>query len=75
MALLKLADKYSAQRLESACARALSYTTRPSLKSVQAILKSGQDKLFESEPAPETTSAASQYGFTRGAEYYKRRDD
>lgn len=75
MALLKLADKYSAQRLESACARALSYTTRPSLKSVQAILKSGQDKLFESEPAPETTSVASQYGFTRGAEYYKRRDD
>lgn len=75
MALLKLADKYSAQRLESACARALSYTERPSLKSVQAILKSGQDKLFKSEPAPETISAASQYGFTRGAEYYKRRDD
>jgi hypothetical protein len=75
MALLKLADKYSAQRLESACAKALSYTERPSLKSVQAILKSGQDKLFKSEPAPETISAASQYGFTRGAEYYKRRDD
>jgi len=75
MALLKLADKYSAQRLESACARALSYTARPSLKSVQAILKSGQDKLLESEPAPETISATSQYGFTRGAEYYKRRDD
>lgn len=75
MALLKLADKYSAGRLEAACARALSYTARPSLKSVQAILKSGQDKLFESKSAPETTSAASQYGFTRGAEYYKRRDD
>ncbi|OPX84249.1 MAG: Integrase core domain protein [Pelotomaculum sp. PtaB.Bin104] len=75
MALLKLADKYSAQRLEAACARTLSYTARPSLKSVQAILKSGQDKLFEREPAPETTSAASQYGFTRGAEYYKRRND
>jgi hypothetical protein len=75
MALLKLADKYSAQRLESASVRALSYTVRPSLKSVQAILKSGQDRLLESEPVPETTSAASQYGFTRGAEYYKRRDD
>ncbi len=75
MALLKLADKYSVQRLEAACVRALSYTTRPSLKSVQAILRSGQDKLSETTPALETASAASQYGFTRGAEYYKRRND
>lgn len=75
MALLKLADKYSLQRLEAACARALFYTARPSLKSIQAILKSGQDKLIESEPFSKTISATSQYGFTRGAEYYKRRDD
>jgi hypothetical protein len=75
MALLKLSDKHSPQRLEAACSRALTYTERPSLKSVQAILKSGQDKLVQSEPTPETASAVSQYGFTRGAEYYKRRDD
>jgi hypothetical protein len=75
MTLLKLTDKYSSQRLESACARALSYTARPSLKSIQSILKSGQDKLSDSKPAPESTSNSSQYGFTRGAEYYKRRDD
>lgn len=75
MALLKLADKYSLQRLEAACARALFYTARPSLKNIQAILKSGQDKLIESEPFSETISATSQFGFTSGAEYYKRRDD
>lgn len=75
MALLKLSEKYSPQRLEMACARTLSFTVRPSLKSVQSILKSGQDKLSESESVPQTTSAPSQYGFTRGAEYYKRRDD
>lgn len=72
MALLKLADKYSVKRLEAACAKALSYTVHPSLKSVQAILKSGQDKLMECNPVPETPPETSQYGFTRGAEYYKR---
>ena len=46
MALLKLADRYSSQRLESACRKALSYTSSPSLKSVQSILTSGQDKLL-----------------------------
>ena len=51
MALLKLADRYSPQRLENACRKALSYTASPSLKSVQSILKSGQEKLlaFQSE--------------------------
>lgn len=75
MALLKLADKYSVERLEAACAKTLSYTVRPSLKNVQAILKSGQDKLLDNKPVPETPPEASRYGFTRGAEYYKRRDN
>lgn len=68
MGLLKSADKYSSERLESACKRALEYTPHPSLKHIQAILASGQDK-FETES--ESTSS-SQYGFTRGAEYYGR---
>lgn len=72
MALLKLADKHSVERLEAACSKALSYTARPSLKSIQAILNSGQDRI--PEKASDHPSEASQYGFTRGAEYYKRRD-
>lgn len=71
MALLKLADKYSVARLEAACAKALSYTPRPSFKNIFAILKSGQDKIIDTEPAP---SNAGEYGFTRGADYYTRRD-
>ena len=70
MGLLKLADKYSAERLENACRKALSYTPRPSLKNIQAILGSGQDKIQEET---KTTSSSSQYGFTRGADYYDRR--
>ena len=71
MALLKSAEKYSNARLEVACKLALSFTTTPSLKSIQSILRSGQDTLTE-EPEQ---SKPSPYSFTRGAEYYKRRDD
>jgi len=38
MGLLKLAEKYSEKRLESACEKALSYTPHTSLKSVKGIL-------------------------------------
>lgn len=72
MGILKLADKYSAERLENACRKALTYTPRPSLKNIQTILSSGQDK------TPDDTRTAAkqtdtQYGFTRGADYYKGR--
>lgn len=70
MALLKLSGEYSPQRLENACIKALSYTPRPNFKSIQAILKYGQDKISENTAAP---SDSSKFGFTRGAEYYGRR--
>ena len=75
MTLLKLTDKYSVERLEAACAKALSYTVSPSLKSIQTILKSGQDKLLESNSVEKSPPNTSQYGFTRGAEYYRRGND
>ena len=71
MALLKSADKYSPARLEAACKKALTFSPAPSLKSVQAILKSGQDRL----PPEETVQSkheTRQHRFTRGAGYYKR---
>jgi hypothetical protein len=72
MALLKLSDRYLPKRLEAACARVLEFTERPSFKSVQAILKSGQDRLQTHEPA--SVESTSVHGFTRGASYYKRGD-
>ena len=71
MALLKLADRYSPQRLEDACRKALSYTTSPSLKSVQSILKFGQDKLLDKD-APARPEEPKAHKFTRGTGYYKR---
>lgn len=69
MGLLKLADKYSVKRLESACEKALSYTATPSYKSIKNILTAGQDKsLLEEQPE----STQNKYGITRGAGYYGR---
>ena len=74
IALLKLSDTYSALRLEQACKRALSFTERPSLKSIQIILKSGQDNLPQTDPAPEFPEASSRT-FTRGRDYFKRKEE
>jgi hypothetical protein len=74
IALLKLSDAYSALRLEQACKRALSFTERPSFKSIQIIRKSGQDNLPKDGPVPslkETSSGS----FTRGREYYRRKEE
>jgi transposase len=68
MALLKLSDQYTPERLEAACAKGLFYTPRPSYKSIQSILKSGRDKppMDQMELSPDTST----FGFTRGAGYY-----
>jgi len=68
MALLKLADKYTPGRLEAACAKALTYTSRPNYKNIQTILKSNQDRISD---ASADVSGKNEFGFTRGADYYK----
>lgn len=72
MALLKLVDKYSVVRVEAACRKALSYTPKPSYKSVKTILSTGQDKLTDEQP-PQKRDDSAEYGFTRGADYYGRK--
>lgn len=76
MGLIKLADQHSVDRLERACERALRYTSRPTLKSIQTILKTGQDKLpitIEEEDCQDEVKS-NPYGFTRGADYYGGKD-
>ena len=65
-----LAEKYSARRVEAACGLALSYTSRPSYKSVKNILVTMADKGLI-PPAQEPD--ANQYALTRGSDYYKGR--
>ena len=68
MGLLKLADKYSVERLEAACKKALNFTASPSYKSVKNILVSGSDKENTSEVP--LSKEPNKYALTRGAKYY-----
>ena len=70
--LLKLADKYSDQRLEAACRKALSYTASSSYKSIKNILAAGQDNIDTESQAPNATSTQNKHAITRGADYYRR---
>ena len=65
--LLKLADSYSKAKLEAACEKALSYTAKPSYKSVKNILAAKADSLNE-KPVQEKPN---EFGLTRGADYYR----
>ena len=69
MGLLKLADKHTPHRLEKACERALSYSGRPSYKSIKNLLT-----VMKQEPDPGFTSKSDMqikpHGITRGAKYY-----
>lgn len=71
MGLLKLAERYSAERLEAASQRALSFSQTPSYKIVQTILKTDQDKLAL-PVEPKTGSSEAHHAFTRGASHYGR---
>ena len=72
MGLLKLADKYSVDRLEAACQKALFYTTNPSYKSIKNILAAGQDKVQKDSLESKNTNTQNKHALTRGADYYRR---
>lgn len=68
LAVLRLARRYSHQRLEAACAVALaSRVPSPRYAHLRPILESGQDKTGE-VLLPEDDHAAA--GYVRGADYY-----
>ena len=47
MGLLKLAEKYSPEKLEQVCAKALSYSGKPSYKSIKNLLAAMKEVPFE----------------------------
>ena len=68
MALLKLADKYSVVRLETACEKALTYSPQPTFKTIKTVLESRLDLTKNDAAANKLDSA--EFGFTRGSRYY-----
>lgn len=71
--LMRLADRYSTERLESACIKALSYTPGPSIKNISVILKNGQDSV-PITGIKANTKDSMRFGITRGASYFKGGD-
>lgn len=71
LALVKSADKYSIERLENACKRALLYSPKPSYKMVDNILKTGSDKI-DNTVKNKNDLSESKHGIVRGADYYRR---
>ena len=76
MGLLRLADKYSVDRLEASCRKALTFTATPSYKSIKNILDTGSDRTEAADKASVTdsytNSEKSSHALTRGADYYRR---
>ena len=68
LGLMRLGERYGAQRLEAACRRALAIRGL-SYKSVKSILKNGLD----SEPLPEPVASTPpiEHSNVRGAGYYR----
>lgn len=69
--MTRLADRYSAARLENACERLLAFTSTPSIRTLSTILKNGQDKVATPKK-PEVPKANTQHGITRGAAYFRK---
>jgi len=73
IALLKLADTYSAARLEKACEKALCYHSCPGFRSIKTILQTGSDKRAKDNRAasPDNPEKEPQrHAIVRGAAYY-----
>ena len=69
--LLKLAEKYSPEKPEQVCAKALSYSGKPSYKSIKNLLASMKENPESASQDSNQLSSGSQvHGITRGARYY-----
>lgn len=70
MGIMKLADKYSLERLEEACQQALLYSPSPQLNSLKTILKHGTYHQLETKKEKKKVQEPNPYGFVRGAGYF-----
>lgn len=67
--LQKLAKKYSAIRLETACSKLLECTSSPDIRTLSSMLRNGQDKIQKPKETKEQKHSPT--GHTRGADYYR----
>ena len=71
MGLLRLAEKHSPAKLEQACTKALTYSGKPSYKSINNLLAAMKDESDSSSDDTVPSKAETKpHGITRGARYY-----
>ena len=70
MGLLMLAEKYSPAKLEVVCTKALTFSSRPSYKSIKNLLVSMKDNPEELMSDNSSAESRKPRGITRGAHYY-----
>jgi transposase len=70
LGILRLAKRYGGDRLEAACARALTAGAR-SYRHVESILKSGLDRLPPKTAAPPAPRSSELHENVRGQSYYE----
>ena len=70
LSLLKLADKYTPERLEYACKAALERIPSPRYKNIRLILESGNDKTATPSARSPKAIHDESYALVRGASYY-----
>ncbi len=70
ISLMKLAERYSNTKLENACERILSFSSTPSVRSINTILKNSSKRLSAQE-----SITSENYSITRGAAYFKKGGD
>jgi transposase len=68
--LKKVERRYTKYEIERACKMVISMTKRPTVKSIQTILKNNKKNDAEQELKRQTDISKNNYGFTRGASYY-----
>ncbi len=68
--LKKLERHYSSYEIERACKDVLKATNRPTVKSVQTVIKSNRKEDDLKSSIDNTKKTDETYGFTRGAAYY-----
>ena len=70
LSLLKLADRYSVDRLENACTVALVHLPNPRYRNIRLILEAGQDRPKVESKEPSDEDSVIRHTHLRGASYY-----
>ncbi|WP_066445331.1 IS21 family transposase [Cytobacillus gottheilii] len=68
--LKKFERRYTKYEIERACKMVISMTKRPTVKSIQTLLKTNKKNDAEQELKRKTEINTNNFGFTRGASYY-----